>query len=59
MKRQQIILASLGSLTGKYDASWDKTRWLFYFPERSLSSRLCIDEIADIANVMKEDLENV
>lgn len=59
MKRQQIILASLGSLTGKYDESWDKTLRLFYFSERSLSSRLCIDEIADIAIPMKEDLENV
>ena len=59
MKRQQIILASLGSLTGKYDESWAKTLFLFSFSVRFLSNMMRIQEINDLAYAMKEDLENV
>lgn len=59
MKRQQIILASLNSLTHKYDESWGKALDLFNSATRSLSSRVRPEEIVDIAYALKEDLENV
>lgn len=58
MKRQQIILASLNSLTGKYDESWDKTLRLFNFATKSLSTRIQPKEIMNIAYTLKKDLEN-
>lgn len=59
MKRQQIILASLGSLTVKYDELWEETLRLFCFSASTLSVRVYIKDITDIAHAMKEDLENV
>lgn len=59
MKRQQIILASLNSLTHKYDESWDKTLSLFHFSTKSLSTRVQPEEIVEIAYALKEDLDNV